>query len=265
MQNARHARKHALPFSLAFLRNSGTVDVYVSRNSGSAPAPYKASNLSAYNQNYDVFRKGINNGGFDYLSESFGVVSNQIQPYEDASSSELISAAVKAAGADVDVNVKKIPLLRRDQNKSDKLSFRGTDDDDIILHPKTDAVIYGGKGADLHLMKHADRSSSQKSKISKSIIMDFEEEDNILLNRRQFGRKLTFEHAMNRRQKKSFKESEANFVFFDHGVLPGGDQTRTSRLYYNANGSKPGWGDEGGLFIHFHNGHELTLSGLASF
>ncbi|MAB55439.1 MAG: hypothetical protein CMN93_06120 [Synechococcus sp. CPC35] len=177
----------------------------------------------------------------------------------------MISAAVKAAGADVDVNVKKIPLLRRDQNKSDQLSFRGTDDDDIILHPKTDVVMYGGEGSDLHLMKHANRSSSQKSKISKSIIMDFEGEDKILFNRRQFGRKLTFEHAINRRQKKSFQESEADFVFFDHTAVSGGDQTSTSRLYYNANGSKPGWGDEGGLFIHFHNGHELTLSDLASF
>ena len=245
--------------------HSGFVDIYVSRNSGSAPAPYKASNLSAYEQNYEVFRKGISNGGFKYLSESFGVVSNQIQPYEDASSSELISAAVKAAGGNVDVNVKKIPPLRRAQNKSDQLSFRGTDDDDIILHPKTDAVIYGGKGSDLHLMKHADRSSSQKSKISKSIIMDFEEEDKILINRRQFGRKLTFEHAMNRRQKKSFQESEADFVFFDRAAVSGGDQTRTSRLYYNANGAKAGWGDEGGLFVHFHNGYELTLSDLASF
>ena len=95
--------------------------------------------------------------------------------------------------------------------------------------------------------------------------MDFDEEDKILLNRRQFGRELTFEHAMNRRQKKSFQESDTDFVFFDHGALPGGDQTRISRLYYNANGAKAGWGDEGGLFVHFHNGYELTLSDLASF
>ena len=95
--------------------------------------------------------------------------------------------------------------------------------------------------------------------------MDFDEEDKIPLKRHQFGCKLTFDHAMNRSQKKSFQESKADFVFFDHGGIPGEDQTRFSRLYCNANGSKPGWGDEGGLFIHFHNGHDLTLSDLATF
>ena len=151
------------------------------------------------------------------------------------------------------------------QRQSDQVRFRGSDSDDIILHPRTKAVVRGGEGSDLHLMNHANRSMSGKSKIAKSVIVDFEEEDTLLLRRRQFGRKITFEHAINRRQKKSFQESEADFVFFDHGALPGGDQTRTSRLYYNANGSKAGWGDEGGLFIHFNNGYELTLSDLASF
>ena len=183
--------------------------------------------------------------------------------FEDASLSELISAAIPAAKTDAEASVNGAAPKLRAQNKSNQLSFQGSDDDDVILHPKIDAVIRGGEGSDLHLMKHADRSSSRKSKISKSIIMDFDEKDKILFNRRQFGRELTFEHAMNRRQKQSFQESDADFVFFDHGALPGRDQTRISRLYYNANGSKPGWGDKGGLFIHFHNGHDLTLSDLA--
>ena len=114
-------------------------------------------------------------------------------------------------------------------------------------------------------MNHSDRSFSEKSKISKSVIVDFEGDDMILFRRRQFGRKITFEHATNRRQRRRFMQSEADFVFFDRGAQQGADPELGSRLFCNANGSKPGWGDEGGLFINFRNGFDLTVSDLASF
>ena len=54
-------------------------------------------------------------------------------------------------------------------------------------------------------------------------------------------------------------------MFFDPGAQPGADPDSSSRFFYNANGFKPGWGDEGGVFINFRNGFDLTLSNLASF
>ena len=243
---------------------AGTVDVYVSRNSSSAPAPYQASNLKAYAQNYDVFRKAVRTGGFNYLSESFGVVSNQIQPYDGASTAKLLSdaAPVDSAGYRAVERVRRFRDLRR---QSGRIGFRGSKADDIILHPKSKAVVRGGEGSDLHLMNHSDRSFSEKSKISKSVIVDFEGDDMILFRHRQFGRKIIFEHATNRRQRRRFMQSEADFVFFDRGAQQGADPELGSRLFYNANGSKPGWGDEGGLFINFRNGFDLTVSDLASF
>jgi len=244
---------------------SGTVDVYVSRNPNSAPAPYQTSNLSAYAQNYDVFREAVSQGGFDYLSESFGVVDNQIDPHVGDSATELIDDALPASSVAVerikDVASQELNGLRRSNQKG----IRGTDADDIILHPRRKAVIRGGDGADLHLMNHADRSHSRSDRIAKSVIVDFDEEDKILLRRRQFGRQITFEHATNRRQKRRFAQSEADFVFFDRGAQPGAHPHLSSSLYFNANGSKPGWGDEGGLFVHFRNGFDLTISDLASF
>ena len=244
---------------------SGTVDVYVSRNSSSAPAPHETSNLTAYAQNYDVFRKAVNSGGFDYLSDSFGVVSNQVQPYADASKSELLSAAIS-----VDTNdrtVKRLSRFRGVQNQSDRDStiIRGSDTHDVILHPKTKAIVHGGEGSDLHLINHAARSLSGKSKISNSVIVDFEQGDKIIFSRRHFGREITFEHATNRRQKRRFQESEADFVFFDRGAQIGADPGLSSQLFFNANGSQPGWGSEGGLFINFRNGFDLSLSHMASF
>ena len=244
---------------------SGTVDVYVSRNSSSAPAPHETSNLTAYAQNYDVFRKAVNSGGFDYLSDSFGVVSNQVQPYADASKSELLSAAIS-----VDTNdrtVKRLSRFRGVQNQSDRDStiIRGSDTHDVILHPKTKAIVHGGEGSDLHLINHAARSLSGKSKISNSVIVDFEQGDKIIFRRRHFGREITFEHATNRRQKRRFQESEADFVFFDRGAQIGADPGLSSQLFFNANGSQPGWGSEGGLFINFRNGFDLSLSHMASF
>ena len=243
--------------------HSGFVDIYVSRNSSSAPAPFKPSNLTAYAQNYNVFRKALSAGGFEYLSQSFGVVNNQVQPHDGPSSSELLSKAlpVSAAGSDVNGGV-QMQAFRR---QSDQVRFRGSDSDDIILHPRTKAVIRGGEGSDLHLMNHADRSMSGKSKIAKSVIVDFEEEDTLLLRRRQFGRKITFEHAINRPQKRRFQQSEADFVFFDRGEQFGSDPDLSSQLFLNTNGSDPGWGDGGGLLVNFRNGFDLTLSDLSSF
>lgn len=244
----------------------GTVDVYVSRNSSSAPAPFKPSNLTDYADNYDVFREAVNKGGFEYLSESFGVESNRVQPYEGASTSELLSTSVSTDAANNRIS-NGFPRFRGVHRPSDRdaSGIHGSDADDIILHPRTKAVVRGGEGSDLHLMNFADRSLSQGDRIAKSVIIDFDDDDMILLRRRQFGRQITFEHARTRRQRRRFQQSEADFVFFDRGAQSGADSDLSSRLFYNANGSKPGWGDAGGLFINFRNGFDLTLSDLASF
>ena len=244
---------------------SGTVDVYVSRNPGSAPAPYQTSNLTAYAQNFDVFRKAVGAGGFDYLSESFGVVSNRVQRFDGVSSSKLFDRALTVSETvDERFNV-DTSQYRSEKRRFSRKGIRGSEGDDIILHPKTKTVVRGRDGADLHLMNHADRSHSRSNRIARSVIVDFDEDDKILLRRRQFGRNITFEHAMNRRQRRRFQRSEADFVFFDRGAQPGAHPHLSSSLYFNANGSKPGWGDEGGLFVHFRNGFDLTISDLASF
>ena len=244
---------------------TGTVDVYVSRNPSSAPAPYQATNLKAYAQNYDVFRRAVDAGGFDYLSESFGVVSNQIESFDGASSSELIKKAVSVSQASGEPVNEAVAQDGAAQRLSNRKGIRGSDDDDIFLHPQARTVVRGGDGSDLHLMNHADRSHSHNDAIARSVIVDFDDEDMILLRRRQFGRQLSFEHARNRRQRRRFQQSEADFVFFDRGAQPGADHHESSSLFFNANGSEPGWGDEGGLFVHFRNGFDLTLSDLATF
>ena len=244
----------------------GTVDVYVTRNSSSAPAPYESSNLEAYADNYDVFREAVNKGGFDYLTESFGVVSNQVQPYYGASTSDLLNGSALINSVNNRVS-KRFPRFRSVLRPSDRaaMGIRGSDAGDIILHPRIKAVVRGGDGSDLHLMNHANRSLFRNSRIAKSVIVDFEDEDIILLRRRQFGRQITFERAANNVQRRRFQQSEADFVFFDPGAQPGAEPDCSSRLFYNANGSEPGWGDEGGVFINFRNGFDLTLSNLATF
>ena len=245
---------------------SGTVDVYVSRNPSSAPAPYQSSNLTAYAQNYDVFREAVGEGGgFEYLSESLGVVGNQIDPRGDDSVSEAIDDAGTASGFAMqqikDVAPHELNVLRGSNRKR----IVGTDADDMILHPRGKIVVRGGGGVDLHLMNHVDRSFSHKDKIAKSVIVDFDDDDMILLRGRQFGRQITFEHARTRHQMRRFQQSEADFVFFDRGARSGADPDLSSSLFRNANGSKPGWGDKGGLFIHFRNGFDLSLADLALF
>ena len=192
--------------------------------------------------------------------------SNRVQPYEGASTSELLNSSVSTDAANNRIS-NGFPRFRGVPRPSDRdaSGIHGSDADDIILHPRTKTVVRGGEGSDLHLMNFADRSLSQGDRIAKSVIIDFDDDDMILLRRRQFGRQITFEHARTRRQRRRFQQSEADFVFFDRGAQPGADSDLSSRLFYNANGSKPGWGDAGGLFINFRNGFDLTVSDLASF
>ena len=135
-----------------------------------------------------------------------------------------------------------------------------TDADDVFaLEPRQ--LFEEGSDQPMNLV---DRSLSQGDWNRQVCDID-DDDDKILFICRQFGCQITFEHARTRRQRRRFQQSEADFVFFDRGAQPGADSDLSSRLFYNANGSKPGWGDAGGLFINFRNGFDLTLSDLASF
>lgn len=247
---------------------SGEVDIYVTRNSDSASAPTGSTTLTAYQNNYTNFREAVNSkGGAQYLLESFGVEDNNVSQYEGASRSQLLSAANTTLSDSSTVSDRPIhpnPDIKHRIAKSKRTTeierLIGSTQDDILLHSAKRTIAKGDSGSDLHILVR----KNEPSRYNRSTIIDFkfDEGDRLLLDQKSFGKSITYERAFSNAQRNRFQNSEADFVY----VVPesaGGEALKTGKLFYNQNGSEPGWGVDGGFCLNLKGGIDLPLDALA--
>ena len=231
---------------------SGVVDIYLASNTDGFAAPIKSSHLAAYADNYSFYRQAISEGGgFEHLIKSFGVQSHDVNKYDEISRKLLLRDALSLSSTPSTSSPSSKSFKSR---KIENIKLFGTNEDDIIRHNSGKLVARGKLGEDIHLLF----SKQNYSGGHHSVIKDFSDEDTLLLDRKSFGNKPSFENAETREMHSKLIRSDVDFIYRLSDRKNGNGFV--GQLFYNQNGKDAGFGDGGGLLAKFTGVEILELN-----
>ena len=161
------------------------------------------------------------------------------------------------SGDDTFDSISKIKLSLKKAIKSSGKKGKeliGTDSSDTIVAGKGVDTMTGKDGADYFVYKQ--KNNFGKKKADKVTDFEIDDGDKIVIKGKSFSKgtkkEATFAEENNKKQAKKLAKQDVDFIY----------EKKSGKLYFNSNGDKKGFGDQGGFFGIVEGSPELSADDI---